>query len=311
MEKWLKKLSAVALTAAVTLLVSCSSNKAMTAGHVKENRQVQRTHTVREEQPTFNYDAEATALLVKEARTWLGVPYLYGGNDRNGIDCSGFVLQVYSRALDIKLPRTSASQSQWCANVNRESLIPGDLVFFDTKKERDGRVSHVGLYIGDGQMIHASSSKGVIISSIEGNYYSSRLLTGGKVQQYHAMISKSDKVKNPNHTELLAQNTPTAKSESAPRKVKEQQPKPKQGDKAATASTTPKPEQKARQKAQKTVQPAKAPGTKTKPATPKPTTTLMPQPEVAQQTTTAVDARTAVLQKLKEQDPEKFLTTQH
>lgn len=122
-----------------------------------------------------------TRTLLAEARTWLGVPYMWGGNDRNGVDCSGFVTQVFQNALQIKLPRTSASQCDYCTTVDSRKLQPGDLVFFDTTGAREGRVSHVGLYIGDGNMIHASSTKGVTVSAIDGVYFGDRLLKAGRV----------------------------------------------------------------------------------------------------------------------------------
>lgn len=135
--------------------------------------------------------ASETKKLLSEAKSWLGVPYLYGGNDREGVDCSGFVLEVYLKALKISLPRTSRQQNEYCTTLRREQLQPGDLVFFDTKKNIDGTVSHVGLYVGDGNMIHASTSKGVILSSIDSQFYSARFLAGGRVERLYAMQKKS------------------------------------------------------------------------------------------------------------------------
>lgn len=131
--------------------------------------------------------------LLEEARTWIGTPYLWGGNDRNGVDCSGFVTQVYLAALDIKLPRTSATQHEYCTPLSRNQLSPGDLVFFATGKDST-KVSHVGLYIGEGKMLHSSSSRGVIVSSLSERYYTRTYLGAGRVERYHAMV---DKVKAP------------------------------------------------------------------------------------------------------------------
>lgn len=294
MGKVIKTYVLVAITVATTLLASCSSHKAVTANRVKETGYHVQTEVPQTTKSTtaesFNYDAEVTNLLIKEARTWLGVPYLWGGNDRNGVDCSGFVVQVYLGALDIKLPRTAATQSDWCTNVKAEALNPGDLVFFDTTKDRNGRVSHVGLYIGDGQMIHASSSKGVIISSIEGNYYSNRLLSGGKVQQYYAMMDKGPK------TELIAQNTPhkeAAKPVAQPKKHKEEKAQP----------VTPSPEPKKTK--EKTKDKPKAAPAK---VTPTPTPTKPVQPQVAQSNSVPADPRAAVLQRLKEKKPEQVIS---
>lgn len=125
--------------------------------------------------------------LLSEARTWLGVPYKFGGNDRKGVDCSGLVLQVYKDALGIPLPRNSREQSNYCTSIAKGNLIPGDLIFFATGKDRD-RVSHVGIFIGDNLMIHASASKGVILSDITAPYYSRTYAGSGIVEQYHAML---------------------------------------------------------------------------------------------------------------------------
>lgn len=131
--------------------------------------------------------APQSQALLSAAHEWLGVPYRYGGNDRKGIDCSGLVLQVYKDALGIKLPRNSREQHDYCTAIAKGSLMPGDLIFFATGKDKK-RVSHVGIFIGDNLMIHASSSKGVILSDINSQYYSRTYAGSGIVDQYHAML---------------------------------------------------------------------------------------------------------------------------
>lgn len=131
--------------------------------------------------------APQSQALLSAAHEWLGVPYRYGGNDRKGIDCSGLVLQVYKDALGIKLPRNSREQHDYCTAIAKGSLTPGDLIFFATGKDKK-RVSHVGIFIGDNLMIHASSSKGVILSDINSQYYSRTYAGSGIVDQYHAML---------------------------------------------------------------------------------------------------------------------------
>ncbi|MPM95118.1 hypothetical protein SDC9_142269 [bioreactor metagenome] len=100
--------------------------------------------------------------IVSIAQNWIGTPYLYGGNTRAGVDCSGFVKNVYSE-LGIELPRTSASQYTFATSITNPDV--GDLVFF---KKQD-RIYHVGIYLGNDQIIHASSGKGVIIQTMRGN----------------------------------------------------------------------------------------------------------------------------------------------
>lgn len=119
-------------------------------------------------------------LLVDEALTWLGTPYRYGGHDYNGTDCSGLTMEVYDKALGIKIPHSSSEQQKFCEEIKKKDLSIGDLVFFCTGKTK-GRVSHVGLYVGDGKIIHASGSKGVIISNIEESYYVRTYHSSGRV----------------------------------------------------------------------------------------------------------------------------------
>lgn len=124
--------------------------------------------------------------VLREADSWIGTPYLYGGNDRNGVDCSGFVLQVYLKAAEIALPRTSRQQQEYCRDLTRDQLEPGDLVFFSLRGGET--VGHVGIYIGNDQMIHASSSKGVVISSLSTNYYVQNYYGGGRIDRFFSMV---------------------------------------------------------------------------------------------------------------------------
>lgn len=112
--------------------------------------------------------------VIKHAKAWLGTPYLYGGNTKRGVDCSGFVKKVYHSAHNLSLPRTTAQMYQKGTFVRKEWLKCGDLVFF--KNVRGRGVDHVGIYIGDGQFIHASSSRGVVISQLNSSYYLARFV---------------------------------------------------------------------------------------------------------------------------------------
>ncbi|WP_288434236.1 C40 family peptidase [uncultured Deinococcus sp.] len=89
----------------------------------------------------------------------LGTPYVYGGSSRSGLDCSGFVLQVFA-PFGVRLPRQSADQARAGVAVEMADLQAGDLLFFDT--EGRGRVTHVGIYLGDGTMANANSYKGKV-----------------------------------------------------------------------------------------------------------------------------------------------------
>ena len=108
--------------------------------------------------------------IVSTAKQYLGIPYVWGGSTPSGFDCSGFVQYVYAKH-GFSLPRTS--KQQWTAgtSISKASLQPGDLVFF--ANTYTSGVSHLGIYIGNGQFIHASSSKGVIISDLSNSYWAS------------------------------------------------------------------------------------------------------------------------------------------
>ncbi|MGV3774569.1 MAG: C40 family peptidase [Verrucomicrobiales bacterium] len=109
-------------------------------------------------------------LVVYEARRWMGAPYRIGGNTRQGVDCSGFTTQVILQATGLKLPRTAATQFKFGTPVSTKTLMPGDLVFFQTSREAP--ITHVGIYMGGGQFAHASTKNGVIMTSLSHTYYS-------------------------------------------------------------------------------------------------------------------------------------------
>ena len=95
--------------------------------------------------------------LIGSAMGLLGVAYRYGGTSAStGFDCSGFMQHIFRRSMGLNLPRTSAEQAKMGVGVSRGELQPGDMVFFRTLGR--GRISHVGLYIGNGEFIHAPSS---------------------------------------------------------------------------------------------------------------------------------------------------------
>lgn len=103
--------------------------------------------------------------VVEFAKQYLGYPYVYGGSSPKGFDCSGFVKYIYSQ-FGVSLNRTASAQMGNGASVSRDELQPGDLVFF--LQSSASRASHVGIYIGNNQFIHASSpSTGVIISDMD------------------------------------------------------------------------------------------------------------------------------------------------
>ena len=101
------------------------------------------------------------------ARTMVGVPYHYGGNDPRGFDCSGLVLYSYGEA-GVQVPRTSRDQMRASHTIDVEQALPGDLVFFRTSR----RAWHVGIYLGDQRFVHApSTGRSVVIQRVDDEYY--------------------------------------------------------------------------------------------------------------------------------------------
>jgi len=116
---------------------------------------------------------------------WLGVKYRYGGNTKNGVDCSGFVGNIYRQVYRLRLERNTANILQRnCIAVNRNSLREGDLVFFRTSGSRQPRVpDHVGIYLKNGRFVHASASSGVMVSNLSEPYFVRSWISGGRVKR--------------------------------------------------------------------------------------------------------------------------------
>ncbi|MCS7209685.1 MAG: NlpC/P60 family protein [Fimbriimonadales bacterium] len=115
---------------------------------------------------------------VRRALSYLGVRYRYGGSSSRGFDCSGFTMYIYRRH-GILLPHSASAQYRLGKPVSRSELRPGDLVFFRT---RGRRISHVGIYIGDGKFVHASSSRGrVRIDTLDSGYYKQRYVGARRI----------------------------------------------------------------------------------------------------------------------------------
>ena len=120
-------------------------------------------------------------LLYRTIGEWMGTPYKYGGHSKQGTDCSGFVMEVYKTVYHKDLERNSAKMFQKnCKEISKGSLREGDLVFFKTGKS--SRISHVGLYLESGRFVHASSSRGVIVSNLAERYYEKHDYASGRVK---------------------------------------------------------------------------------------------------------------------------------
>lgn len=119
--------------------------------------------------------------IIEEAYTWLGTPYKYAASEKGeATDCSGMVMKVYEEAAGLKLPRNSAKQAEFCEEMNAGDVDTGDLVFFATGKDPE-KISHVGIVIDNESFIHASASKGVVVSKFSNNYYQRTFRKFGRV----------------------------------------------------------------------------------------------------------------------------------
>ncbi len=125
-----------------------------------------------------NVESLTNLALFKSVEKWMGTRYRLGGTSNSGIDCSALTEKLLENAYGLALPRTAKEQYKATAHVDKSSLTQGDLVFFNTH----GGVSHVGLYLDNHYFVHASSSNGVIISSLDDSYYAKRFICGGRVE---------------------------------------------------------------------------------------------------------------------------------
>jgi probable lipoprotein NlpC len=158
----LPRLLLPAIVALFVLLVSCGSGRKMAVREANAEK------------------------VVSVARSYTGTPYKYGGTTRNGMDCSGLLMNSF-KVIDIDLPRSSADQSKIGKEVDMSELAPGDLVFFATGKKKR-QITHVGLVTevkgkDNVKFIHASSSLGVVETNIYADYYQKRFRGARRVIQ--------------------------------------------------------------------------------------------------------------------------------
>ncbi|MGM8366719.1 C40 family peptidase [Virgibacillus sp. W0181] len=114
--------------------------------------------------------------IIKEARAYIGTPYVWGGESPHGFDCSGYIQYVYEQQ-DYTIPRTVSDIWNFATPVDSPSV--GDLVFFETYKPGP---SHMGIYLGDGKFIHAGASRGVEISEMSNSYWKQRYLGAKRIK---------------------------------------------------------------------------------------------------------------------------------
>lgn len=118
--------------------------------------------------------------LIEFAKAQIGKPYVYASAGPDSFDCSGLVYYCYKNVLGMTVPRSSAALVSCGVSVEREDLLPGDILLFNTS---GSGISHAGIYIGDGKMVHASSGQlmSVVISDIDSGYYLPRFVAARRV----------------------------------------------------------------------------------------------------------------------------------
>lgn len=112
-------------------------------------------------------NTQALQKILTHYGQWEGVRYKFGGNSRKGIDCSAYMQRVFKDEFAVSLPRSTGEQMKLGSRVAKSELHTGDLIFFKTSRSQ----RHVGVYIGDGEFVHASTSQGVTVSSLDNEYW--------------------------------------------------------------------------------------------------------------------------------------------
>lgn len=146
----------------VSLLISCTSIE-----HFSSNRNKQDYNFPKIFKNEIQNLANSRKKLIDEAKKWIGIPYCYGGTN-NCVDCSGLTQNVY-KSIGIILPRTASEQANYGEEISLYDALPGDLLFFGNNT----KVTHVAIYIGNNEIIHSSSSRGVICEKLNSSLFSS------------------------------------------------------------------------------------------------------------------------------------------
>ena len=131
----------------------------------------------------FEITKDDNIKLYRCVSSWLGVRYRTGGTTKSGVDCSGFAGAVYNDVYGKKIHRTVVDiYSEDCRHIRQGNLEEGDLVFFRTDGKNSKTPNHVGVYLKNGKFVHASSSRGVVVNSLEQEYYRKEFIKGGRVK---------------------------------------------------------------------------------------------------------------------------------
>ena len=171
----------VPAVAVAVLLSACSSTNTAknmhSETHAVGNKDGFLLQASQDEFENMVRNLDVKSRLMDQYASWKGVRYRLGGSTKSGIDCSGFVQRTFREQFGLELPRSTYEQQEMGKSVDRTKLRTGDLVLF--RAGSTGR--HVGIYIGNNQFVHASTSSGVMISSMDEPYWKKRYNEGRRV----------------------------------------------------------------------------------------------------------------------------------
>jgi len=154
--------------------------------HQKAQKITQAQTQAKQSGQIYRLSTSERQTLIEDAKYFKGGRYIWGGTTPDGFDCSGYVQYLYKKH-HINLPRTAWAQSKKGIPVSPEHLQKGDLLFFLTDKKRGIPVTHVGIYLGDGNFIHAASKKkGIIISPLFSGHYARTFVSAKRVLNQHS-----------------------------------------------------------------------------------------------------------------------------
>ena len=160
-------LKVLALATFSVILTACSSNSDQNVkGPIKAKAGIFKTNRV-----ISNLDDQIMVIanLSEHQQEWRGTRYRIGGNSKSGVDCSGFMQITFRDLFGIDLPRMTVDQAKEGTKISKSELRTGDLVFFNTGRGPNGK--HVGVYVKNGQFLHASTKGGVIYSDMDSPYW--------------------------------------------------------------------------------------------------------------------------------------------
>jgi lipoprotein Spr len=168
--------------ACILLFTSCQGSKKTSQTAISRKENNSSSTAITSKYATLlgvNVSELSNAQLYTFIDSWMGTPYLYGGKNKEGIDCSGFTEMLYKTVYKKEITGSSRDLFSKCNPVSKDKLQEGDLVFFKIESEN---VSHVGIYLTNNKFVHATVKKGVMIDDLKEAYYTKYYFKGGRLK---------------------------------------------------------------------------------------------------------------------------------